>query len=157
MITNTIIDNTMLLPKSKFEMTIWKFHLFFIKLRNKVSPDFFAIDEETRQNKTTQRRATFLLQRVFTLSRNSVIINAQIGAAGGHSDWRMYCCYNYNKFSNYHPFTYRVVYNGDLYLAFLSEDEIQWSMSPLKINLLGSSFAWCHLFLVYNKMEYFFF
>ena len=86
-----------------------------MKLRNKVSPDFFAIDEETRQNKTTQRRATLLLQHEFTLSHNSVIINAQIGAAGGHSVWRMYCCYNYNKFSNYHPFTYRVVYNGDLY------------------------------------------
>ena len=55
MITNTVMDNMMLLPKSKFEMIIWKFQLLFIKLRNKVSPDFFAIDEETRQNKTKQR------------------------------------------------------------------------------------------------------
>ena len=85
-----------------------------MKLRNKVSREFFAIDEKTKQKKC-RRRATFLLQHEFTLSHNSVIINAQIGAAGGHSDWRMYCCYNYNMFSNYHPFTYRVVYNGDLY------------------------------------------
>ena len=86
-----------------------------MKLRNKVSREFFAIDEKTKQNKKPLRRATFLLQHEFTLSCNSVIINAQIRAAEGHSDWRMYCCYNYNRFSNYHPFTYRVVYNGDLY------------------------------------------
>lgn len=58
-------------------------------------------------------------EQLFYYSMNShcpvtVSINAQIGAAEGHSDWRMYCCYNYNKSSNYHPFTYRVVYNGDL-------------------------------------------
>ena len=86
-----------------------------MKLRNKVSREFFVIDEKTKQKKKTQGRATFLLQHEFTLSHNSVIINAQIRAAGDRSDWRMYCCYNYNKFSNYHPFTYRVVYNGDLY------------------------------------------
>lgn len=70
--------------------------------------------KQNNNKKKLQGRATFLLQHEFTLSRNSVIINAQIGAAEGHSDWRMYCCYNYNKSSNYHPFTYRVVYNGDL-------------------------------------------
>ena len=124
-----------------------------MKSRNKVSREFFAIDEKTKQKKC-RRRATFLLQHEFTLSHNSVIINAQIGAAGGHSDWRMYCCNNYNMFSNYHPFTYRSeLYIMEIYITFLSVDEILWSMSPFKINLLGSSFAWCYLFLVCNKME----
>ena len=151
MITNTTMDNTKSLPKSKFEMIIWKFQLLFMKLRNKVSREFFAIDEKTKQKKC-RRRATFLLQHEFTLSHNSVIINAQIRAAGGHSVWRMYCCYNYNMFSNYHPFSSRG-YIMEIYITFLSVDEILWSMSPFKINLLGSSFAWCYLFLVCNKME----
>ena len=61
---------------------------------------------------------------------------------------------SYNMFSNYHPFTYRSeLYIMEIYITFLSVDEILWSMSPFKINLLGSSFAWCYLFLVCNKME----
>ena len=45
------------------------------------------------------------------------------------------------------------LYVMEIYITFLSVDEILWSMSPFKINLLGSSFAWCYLFLVCNKME----
>ena len=45
------------------------------------------------------------------------------------------------------------LYIMEIYITFLSVDEILWSMSPFKINLLGSSFAWCYLFLVCNKME----
>ena len=55
MITNTIMDNIMLLPKSKFEMIIWKFQLFVMKLRNKVSREFFAIDEKTKQKKMSTK------------------------------------------------------------------------------------------------------
>ena len=45
------------------------------------------------------------------------------------------------------------LYIMEIYITFLSVDEILWSMSPLEVNLLGSSFAWCCLFLVCNKME----
>ena len=45
------------------------------------------------------------------------------------------------------------LYIMEIYITFLSVDEILWSMSPFKINLLGSSFAWCYLFLVFNKMK----
>ena len=55
MITNTIMDNITLLPKSKFEMIIWKFQLFVMKLRNKASREFFAIDEKTKQKKLSTK------------------------------------------------------------------------------------------------------
>lgn len=101
------------------EIKIWddnlKISTFVYEIKKQGLSGVFCYRWENKAKKKTQGRATFLLQHEFTLSHNSVIINAQIRAAGGRSDWRMYCCYNYNKFSNSHPFTYRVVYNGDLY------------------------------------------
>ena len=55
MITNTIVNNIFLPPKSKFEMIIWKFQVLFMKLRNKVSREFFAIDEKTKQKKMSTK------------------------------------------------------------------------------------------------------
>ena len=55
MITNSTMDNTKSLPKSKFEMIIWKFQVLFMKLRNKVSREFFAIDEKTKQKKMSTK------------------------------------------------------------------------------------------------------
>ena len=59
------MDNTKSLPKSKFEMIIWKFQLLFMKLRNKVSREFFVIDEKTKQKKKRKE------EQLFSYSMNS--------------------------------------------------------------------------------------